>query len=219
MTMNAYDKIYLEDAMRNLAVMLDYGAMKEGDAGRFFSRFKVSDISRQFARGNPKYLAGMSGIELAEAVFRKTGKDSALIDYRPEGRTVEYWTGWVLAYLQWNTGMSFEQIDEKGLTLHYIATLYPAYHEADISRFLQTALARMKETGEKEMTPLKRYRKICNLTQRQLSERTGISLRMIQAYEQDSQDISRAEVRTVIKMAKALGCEPEDLIVNNLLLQ
>lgn len=216
--MNAYDKIYLEDAMHNLAVMLDYGAMKDGDVEGFFERFIVSDISRQFGRGNPKYLAGMSGIELAEGVFRKTGKESAILDYYPEERSVEYWTGWVLAYLQWNTGLSFEQIDEKGLTPGYISTLYPTYHEADISKFLQTALAKMSNTEGNEMTPLKRQRKNCNLTQQQLSERTGITLRMIQAYEQDRQDISRAEVRTIITLARALDCEPEDLIADKLLL-
>ena len=60
--MNAYDKMYLEDAMTNLAVMLDYGSMTYGDPKLFFDRFLVSDISKQFESGNPQYIAGMSGI-------------------------------------------------------------------------------------------------------------------------------------------------------------
>ena len=39
--MNAYDKIYLDDAMSNLAVMLDYGAIAYGGAEMFFNRFLV----------------------------------------------------------------------------------------------------------------------------------------------------------------------------------
>ena len=67
--MNAYDKAYLEDAMSNLAVMLDYGSMTYGDPELFFDRFLVSDISKQFGSGSPRYIAGMSGIELAEKVI------------------------------------------------------------------------------------------------------------------------------------------------------
>ena len=29
--MNAYNKIYLENAMHNIAVMLDYGSLADGD--------------------------------------------------------------------------------------------------------------------------------------------------------------------------------------------
>ena len=71
--MNAYDKIYLEDAMSNLAVMLDYGTVAYGDAEKFYERFLVSDISRQFGAGNPRYIGGMSGVELAEKVVEVTG--------------------------------------------------------------------------------------------------------------------------------------------------
>ena len=39
MTMNAYSKIYLEDSMHNLAIMLDYGSQADGDLKRFFDRF------------------------------------------------------------------------------------------------------------------------------------------------------------------------------------
>lgn len=210
--MYAYDKIYIEDAMHNLAVMLDYGAMKIGNAVSFFERFQVSGVSKQFGRGNPKYVVGMSGVELAEAVLCETGEESGVIEYSPEGRSVEYWIGWVLAYLQWHTGLSFGALNKRGVTYSYIASLYQTYHEADISKFLHTALSMMIVYEESEAIPLKRQRKIRNLTQRQLAERTGVSLRMIQAYEQGDQDISRAEARTIIKLAKALDCAPEDLI-------
>ena len=71
--MNAYSKIYLDDAMSNLAIMLDYAAMAYGDPEVFFDRFLVSDISKQFGDGSPRYISGMSGVELAERVIEETG--------------------------------------------------------------------------------------------------------------------------------------------------
>ena len=50
------------------------------------------------------------------------------------------------------------------------------------------------------------------LTQQELARRSGVKLRMIQAYEQNYQDISKAEVGSVIKLAKALSCSVEDLL-------
>lgn len=50
------------------------------------------------------------------------------------------------------------------------------------------------------------------MTQQQLSEASGVTLRMIQLYEQRQNNISKAQVGVVLNLAKALGCEVEDLI-------
>ena len=62
------------------------------------------------------------------------------------------------------------------------------------------------------MTNLKRIRKEKGFTQNQLSELSGINLRMIQHYEQGAKDINSASALTVYKMAKALDCTVEDLL-------
>ena len=208
--MNAYSKIYLEDAMNNLAVMLDYGGLADGDPQRFFDRFIVSSISKQFEKGNPKYIAGHSGIELAELVLKSTGAEKADIIYSPIGRTPEYWSGWVLAYLQWYTNMSFEKISNKGINIDTLIRLYPTLHEADITKVVAT-LQSILERSNIDTSPLKRQRKLAGLTQKQLAELTGIKIRMIQAYEQNDQDISKAEALTVLKLTRCLGCSMEDL--------
>ena len=56
---------------------------------------------------------------------------------------------------------------------------------------------------------LKTLRKQIHLTQSKLAELSGVSLRMIQAYEQGDQDIRKAEAQTVIALARALGCKAE----------
>ena len=210
--MNAYDKIYLDDAMSNLAVMLDYGSATYGDPETFFNRFLVSDISKQFAMGNPRYLSGMSGIELAERVVEETGCVPLYAEYKTFGRSATYWAGWALAYLQWYTGYPFEKIRDWGVDIGYILSLYPTHHEADITKFIETATLRMDEFKDRSRNSLKRQRKSAGLTQQELACRSGVKLRMIQAYEQNYQDISKAEVGSVIKLAKALSCSVEDLL-------
>ena len=49
-------------------------------------------------------------------------------------------------------------------------------------------------------------------SQQQLAYRSGVNVRLIQAYEQGQRDIGRAQVCTVIKLANALGCAMEELI-------
>ena len=186
MTMNAYDKTYLDDAMTNLAVMLDYGTMTDGDSVRFFDRFLVSGIAFQFGKGNPKFISGMSGIELAQLVIKRTGGIPAETEYIADRRSDTYWAGWVLAYLQWYCDKPFQQLIAGGLTIRRILSMYPTYHEADISKFVATSISILSEyTSE---NPLKRQRKLAGMTQHELSEKTGVKLRMIQAYEQNYQD-------------------------------
>ena len=209
--MNAYSKIYLEDAMNNLAVMLDYGCLADGDSQRFFDRFVVSSISKQFEKGNPKYIAGYSGIELAELVLMVTGAKKADITYSPSGRSPEYWSGWALAYMQWHTGISFERLANLGVNISTLIRLYPTLHETDITKVAGTLLE-IIERNNSTFSPLKRQRKLAGLTQKQLAEHTGVKIRMIQAYEQNDQDISKAEVSTVLRLARCLGCSIEDLI-------
>ena len=70
----AYKKTYLYGAMRNLAVMLDCGVRKYGyTIEEFYDKFLASDVSRQFAKGNPRFLVGLSGAELADSVVEASG--------------------------------------------------------------------------------------------------------------------------------------------------
>ena len=63
-----------------------------------------------------------------------------------------------------------------------------------------------------EKAKLHKIRKARGFTQKELSDASGVSLRMIQLYEQKQNDISKAQVNVVVSLAKALGCEVEDLI-------
>ena len=58
---------------------------------------------------------------------------------------------------------------------------------------------------------MKAIRKQSRLTQKELADLSGVTLRMIQAYEQGDQDINKAETRTVFALSRVLGCAPEVL--------
>ena len=210
---NAYSELYLDDAMNNLGDMVEFAVCDLGfDPDEFFSWFISSGIAAKFEKGNPKYITGMSGFELAEAVLTDTN-----VSYEKrepsyvEAKGREYWAGWILAYYQWESRKRFEDIVKDGLSLSTVFSMY-ILHEADESKFVEAAndiIARNKEARKSKLSEIRKAR---GFTQQQLSEAAGVTLRMIQLYEQKQNDISKAQVSVVIKLAKALGCEVEDLI-------
>ena len=62
------------------------------------------------------------------------------------------------------------------------------------------------------MTRLMRIRTAHGFSQTQLAERSGVGLKSIQMYEQRNKDINRAEAGSLLKLARSLGCEMEDLM-------
>ena len=211
--MSAYNESYLDDAMQNLGDMVEYAVCDCGyDPDEFFGWFISSGVASKFEKGNPKYITGMSGFELAEAVLKAT--NIALPDIvpsHPDFKGREYWAGWIIAYYQWQSGRRFEDIVADGLTLSTVFSMY-ILHEADNSKFVKSADAIIRRNKESRKTKLQIIRKARGFTQPQLSQASGVSLRMIQLYEQKQNDLRKAQVNVVISLAKALGCEVEDLI-------
>ena len=211
--MTAYNELYLDDAMRNLADMVEYAVCDLGfKPDVFFGWFVSSGIASKFEKGNPKYITGMSGVELAEVVLNKTNvefQSREPLFSMDKGR--EYWAGWILAYYQWITGMRFEDIIKNGLPLSKVMSMY-ILHEADESKFVENANEIIARHKESKITRLQEIRKSRGFTQQQLSDASGVKVRMIQLYEQRQNNLSKARVEVVLSLAKALGCEIEDLI-------
>lgn len=213
MMMNAYSELYLDDAMNNLGDMIEYAVCDLGyDPDEFFGWFISSEVASRFEKGNPKYVAGMSGYELADAVLAATNVQYDKIEpsYH-EFKGKEYWAGWILAYYQWEKGIRFEDMVKDGLSLSVVLAQY-ILHEADVSKFVEVAdeiIARNKKMRKSRLSEIRKAR---GFTQQKLSDVSGVSLRMIQLYEQKQNDIGKAQVNVVVSLAKALGCEVEDLM-------
>ena len=211
--MNAYIELYLDDAMQNLGDMVEYAVCDCGyDPDEFFGWFVSSGVASKFEKGNPKYITGMSGVELAEAVLRATNiRLPGIAPSHPDFKGREYWAGWIFAYYQWQSGRRFEDIVADGLTLSTVFGMY-IHHEADNSKFVDSADAIIRRNKDARKSKLHTIRKARGFTQQQLSDASGVALRMVQLYEQKQNDLSKAQVNVVIRLAKALGCEVEDLI-------
>lgn len=59
---------------------------------------------------------------------------------------------------------------------------------------------------------LKKLREKAGLSQSELAKKSGVSVRIIQHYEQGFRDIKKANVMTVIALADALGCDIKKLV-------
>ena len=214
MKTHAYNRLYLEDAMNNLGTMLDCAVnAARCDLLVFYEMFLSSGVASQIEAGNPRYLSGMSGMELMQLVLKRASeKTISVVDYVPFDRTPEYWAGWALAYYQWQSAYPFSFIHRNGLDISTVLSLYPTLHEADLSKFVQTADTLVRSYLNCQKSMLKTIRKQSRLTQKELAERSGVTLRMIQAYEQGDQDMMKAEAGTVFALASVLGCAPDVIL-------
>lgn len=210
---HAYEETYLNDAMNNLGDMFDYAINDLGyDKETFFYQFLISGVAECFEKGNPKFIAGLSGPELTSEVIFRTENTRPNTEASSEiDKTPEYWMGWILAYYQWFTAYSFSYMQEHGLTITRILSLYPALHEADLSKFSATANSIIQKAKDTGISSLKKIRQAKGITQRELAKQSSVSLRMIQLYEQRRQNIKKAKAQSLVRIAKALGCNVQEL--------
>lgn len=63
------------------------------------------------------------------------------------------------------------------------------------------------------MAELKELRKLMNLTQKELADKSGINIRQIQKYESGEYDIGNMTLKTAIALSDSLGCDVKDLLL------
>ena len=208
---HAYDEDYLYYAQNNLGHMVDFAINTcEYSLDEFFEMFRVSNVCKQFEEGNPSYLVGKTGCELARLViFEVKEKEIQENDIMYMDRSPEYWLGWSLAYYVWEKNCRFDYIF-RVIRPENLIGMYDTLHEADISKFVIQIDNKLKEYYDKSM--LARLRTYANLSQSMLAEKSGINIRIIQSYEQGMRDINKAQFSTIVKLAKALNCDPIELL-------
>ena len=207
---HAYDKLYLEKARASLAWMLDFAVYDlHYDITIFFDLFISSGMAALFEHGDVNTLAGKSGVELAYEVIERSGLTVERVKPRYSlDRSEEYWTGWALAWYQWQTSMPFAMI-VRFVPIREIQAMYHPYHEMDIRQFADH-MGELIHRAKPE-TNLKMLRQQNGLSQRQLAEMSGVPLRTIQQYEQRQKNINRAQVEHLAMMAQALNCNTNQI--------
>ena len=207
----AYDKVYLAKARTALGRMLDFAVYDlKYDIAEFFNLFIKSGVAKRFETGDFTVLVGMSGVELAYEVLEQSGVESERIkpNYAFSG-SEEFWTGWALAYYQWETAMSFAEIVQY-VPIKDMVALYQPYHEMDIRQFVDKVNEMYK--AAKPETNLKLLRQKAGLSQRGLADLSGVPVRTIQQYEQRQKSINKAQAEYLVMLAQVLCCEVGDLM-------
>lgn len=209
MTIRAYSPLYLDKISRAVGNMLHDAVLAFGmDGADFLERFIQSEVAEQIENGNPKYIAGKSGLELfLEVMERTTGQTYDVDMIESYDRSDVYWAGWMLTHYQWYSGRTFKSILD---TVPYdeLIGLYKTLHEADIEKGYEVLDAHFLKNESR----LKTVRRRCGLTQERLAEKSGVSLNTIRAYERKSKDLHKAQIDIVMRLAKALKCEVTELL-------
>ena len=206
---HAYYKEYLEYSQKNIGDMVDYAVNTLNmDIEDFWNMFVFSKIAKECERGNTTYVAGMNGCEIADDVLKSIGLEGKGIHVLHIDKSPEYWCGWVLAYYQWLKAIKYSKI-QAAISIKDIRKMYNTMHEADISKFVSCMNEKMSNYYKD--TNLKHYRKLNNLSQGKLAKEAEVPLRQIQMIEQRRRDINKMNLESVIKLARVLHCEPQDL--------
>ena len=155
-------------------------------------------------------MVGRSGVELAYGVLEEVGEPAPtrqpIYTYN---RSPEYWTGWAIAYYQWETGLCFEEI-QQAVPITEVLLLYNPYHEMDIRQF-RDKMNELYRAVHPE-TNLKALRTLAGLSQSELAELSGVPVRTIQQYEQRQKNINKAQAETLLRLARVLCCSVEELM-------
>ncbi len=214
MMTHAYDKFFLPGVMNNLGFAFDFavnGCAVEPEV--FYDFFIASKIAKEVEEGSPVFICGRSGTELVLSVFDRVGykTDAVEKEFFCFDRTPEYWAGWILAYYQWNSGISFSKIREY-ISFHDVINMYNPLHEAPKEKFSDVMNDFILRKNQERGTNLHRLRKAAGLTQKELAERSGVNLRTLQQYEIGLKDINHASGAAINALALALHCNFYDVM-------
>ena len=209
--MNAYDKDYLYHSQKNFAHMVDFAVNTcNYDIDEFFNIFLASNVCEQYEMGNPAYIVGKTGCELVRLVILEIkNTDIDIQDAMYLDKSPEYWLGWVLSYYAWLKNYKFSYI-LSAVSAGDMIGMYDTMHEADISKFVYALDERLNAFYTQ--IALTRFRVAAGLSQSELAEQSGVSIRIIQAYEQRMRDINKAQFATIANLAHALDCDAIDLL-------
>ena len=216
---HAYDKFFLPDMKKKLGFAADFAVNGCGlSADSFYDFFIASKVASAIEKGSPIFVCGCSGTELVLSVFERVGFDFDVEKTQLSentffsfDRSPEYWAGWILAFYQWNTNLSFSKIRDY-VSFSEIVNMYYPLHEAPDEKFLDVMNEIIERKNMSRKTNLHQLRKLAGLTQKELAELSGVNLRTLQQYEIGAKDINKASGAAINSLALALHCNFYDVM-------
>ena len=181
--LHAYDEIYVAKAQTALAQMLRYAVEDmHYTLNEFWDMFLISGIADLFGKGDYRFIVGKSGVETAQEVVWRLTGEWPQTE--PVFHLDKSATYWTGWILAWYQWYSGQSFRR-------------------ISEFL---------TAEKVRDMYSPYQERLGISQSELARQSGVSVRMIQNYEQRQKDLRKAQTITTWMLARALRCTVEDLM-------
>lgn len=199
----AYKEQYAEVIQVKVAEMFELATLNEKIPIDDFSHlFANSRVAEAFEQMDTIYVLGRSSNELIADIINKPPVDIYIAEYASPA----YWVGWVLGYAQTNLKKTYKTLI-KVFTCSELINYYFPYHEMDITQIIDVFKDRLAD-----YSALKEIREKIGLSQDDLSLIADVPVRTIRAYEQNKLDIRKAQVDTIMSLARALNCSIDYLI-------
>lgn len=197
-----------ENSVETVAEMFDFAVNYcDFDGDKFWDMFICSKLGEKFENQNPKFVLGKSGEELVYDIAGIMGISLSENNHAKSiGRSREYWAGWALAQYQIESKKSYKKIHEI-ISFDELCNMYSPLHEAPVEKVFDI----LNERYKNQPSALKVQRERAGLSQTELANISGISIRTIQAYEQNDRDINQAKFEILSKLGDALSCTIDDI--------
>ena len=141
----SYDQMYLSDVQKNLGFLFQFCLCNLKKSPEELQQdFLSSIIPAQIEFGNPDFLSGKSGLELAFFLYQDIEQEIKEALQEPYYPQAEYWAGFVVAYAQWKLQIPFSILFSK-YPLERILANYHLMHEADISKMVDLIQSEMSQ--------------------------------------------------------------------------
>lgn len=194
-------------AIELVAEMFEYAkCYYKLDCGKFFTLLNSSYISDKIYKLDMIYVYGKSSIELVSEICGTQGIKIS----KSKGKTLinpsYYWLGIIVASYCFGKSISFKEFEER-ININDLLKLYGVMHEAPQMRMIDE----IDSILSRQESSLARIRRTKNISQKELSIMSNVSLRSIQMYEQRQKSISKASFETIRNLAKSLSVDIDEL--------
>ena len=194
-------------AIELVAEMFEYAkCYYKLDCSKFFNLFNSSRISDKIYKLDMVYVYGKSSIELVAEICETQGEKICKGNDKTLINLSYYWLGIIVASYCFGKSISFKEFAER-ININDLLKLYGVMHEAPQMRMIDEidSILRTQESS------LARIRRTRNISQKELSIMSNVSLRSIQMYEQKQKSISKASFETVRNLANSLSVNTDEL--------
>lgn len=200
----AYEEKYLTTIAEIVGdIFRKAGCIEDFEIDRFAQEFAKSKVAHAIEYGDLDYLISEEiEDDIASLICSEPNKE-----YCEDINSRKYWVGYILVFIQRAVRRSFKEIFALYLCSRLLKD-YDTYGDMDPIEMVKK-IKQYISMGNK----LKQFREKKKMTQQELSSNSNVTVKNIKAYEDGTVDISKAQGDTLFRLARALGCTIEELLI------